>query len=216
MKPVLVLLVAVVIQLSACAQDLAHPADSPATGFRIPPDCNRPNLLVNGNPVMVPARGGVNIGISLAQHEFKSGEPIKLHLWVDNPSDSSAPIFTCMDLGLFKRSGFQIFGQNGQRILSRGEVKWRGECSTNPSLAEAWGQQVCLRNIMLRIPANTCMTRDDYDFTAELTSSYDLPPGTYTIQLRTDWRAQIDLCKPESNLGTSAGQNELSFTVTEP
>ncbi|HEV2136533.1 MAG TPA: hypothetical protein VGR47_20100 [Terracidiphilus sp.] len=64
---------------------------------------------------MVPARGGVNIGISLAQREYNSDEPIQLHIWVDNTSDSPAGVFTCMDLDLFKRIGFSDFCPEGSQ-----------------------------------------------------------------------------------------------------
>lgn len=66
---------------------------------------------------------------------------------------------------------------------------------------------------MFRIPAHTCVTRNNYDFTTELTSSYELPPGNYTIRLRTNWRDQLDLCKPESQERFRPRPNDLKFTV---
>lgn len=213
MKPALVFLVAVVLQISACAQHLLPPASSRNAGSRIPPDCNRPDLLANGYPVMVPERGGVNIGISLAQHEFKSGDPIKLHLWIDNASDVPGTYTACGDLQRFGVLGIQIFDQDGHRILSRDELRGREKCSTNLRHSVIWGVWSCGRNIMFTIPPHTCVTRDNFDFTSELTSRYDLPPGTYTIRLRTDWTTRIDLCQPESQERIQPSPNDLKFTV---
>lgn len=66
---------------------------------------------------------------------------------------------------------------------------------------------------MFTIPPHTCVTRDNFDFTSELTSRYDLPPGTYTIRLRTDWTTRIDLCQPESQERIQPSPNDLKFTV---
>lgn len=215
MKPALVLLVAVVFQHSACAQNLHNPASPRNAALRIPADCNRPSLLANGYPIMTSLRDGLTIGVSLAQHEFKAGDPIKLHIWVDNASGAPAGVFSCFDLEPFKRVGFQIFSQNGKRILSRGELDDRKECSTHSESVSGWGgPAACARNIMFTIPARTCITRDDYDFATEITSSYELPPDEYLIRLRTNWSSGIDLCRPGIKTEFRALQKDLRFTVT--
>lgn len=215
MKPALTLLAAIFSQVSGYGQDVLASVSSRNPGLRIPADCNRPDLLANGYPVMVRMRSGVNIGISLAEHEFKPGEPIQLPIWVDNASDTRAGVFSCFDLEPFKRVGFQIFSRDGKRILSRSELDVRKECSTSPESVSSWGGAVaCARNIMFTISAHSCVTHNSYDFTTDLTRSYELPPGEYVIRLRTDWRSGINVCKPESEAEFRVRQDDLRFTVT--
>jgi|GEM_PF-4828157 len=108
MKSALALLIVIVTQLSAFGQDFAS----------TPSDCEKKDLLINGNPVMIRIHEDVAIGLSLAKHEFKAGNQIKLHIWVDNSGDTPADVWTCPDLDHFKALGFGLFDRSGQRILS--------------------------------------------------------------------------------------------------
>ena len=209
----------VVLGLSAMAgfgirANASSPPSGPAAhAFR---DCTQAQLLANGRPIMIPMRDGIAIGISLAQHKFKAGEPIELHIWIDNRSDAPAGVFTCMDLERFRASGIAIFAQDGHRVLSQDEEKARKECSANPQGAIQWGLSACARNILLKIPAHTCVTQNNYDFESDLTSRYRLPPGKYAIRLRAGWQRGINLCAQELGEPSPSRRADLIFTVANP
>jgi hypothetical protein len=207
MKSTFMLLIAFVLRLSAFGQDLTSTQS----------DCEKRDLLANGKLVMTPIRKDLALGISLSQHEFKVGNPIKLHIWVDNSGNAEAGVYTCFDLDGFKLTGFQIFGEDGRRILSRDELRHRQQCSTDPRAVSVWGGPVsCARNILFRIPAHTCITRDDYDFAKTLTDFYDLPPGEYAVRLLKDWRTGINLCSHENPNQFRKQPGDLKFIVTKP
>ena len=179
-------------------------------------DCSKPELLANGYPVMASIRKGLSFGISLGQHAFREGDPIELHIWVDNTSGAPAGVFTCRDLARFMKTGFEILREDGSRVLSRNESKAREKCSTDPKAAASWGVWACARNIQISIPAHTCVTHDNRDFKTELTDRYVLPPGKYAIRLRRAWNRGIDLCREESRGRFRARRSDLIFTVTGP
>lgn len=206
MKSALILLMAIVLRLSAFGQDITS----------TPPECEKQDLLANGKPVMTPIGKDLALGLSLSRHEFKPGDPIKLHVWVYNSGNAAAGVFTCFDLERFKAAGFEILGDDGRHFLSRDELKVREECRDDPRAVRMWGIGACARNIQFRIPAHTCMTRDDYDFAVALNNLYDLPPGKYVIRLRNDWRMGINLCGHESAEQLHKRPSDLTFTVTKP
>lgn len=179
-------------------------------------DCNEAQLLANGRPIMVPMRDDLEVGISLAQHKFKAGEPIELHIWVDNRSDAPAGVFTCMDLERFRASGIAIFAQDGHRVLSQDQEQARKECYANPQRAIQWGISACARNILIEIPAHACVTRSNYDFESDLTSRYRLPPGKYRIRLQAGWHRGVNLCAQELGKPSPPRRGDLIFTVTNP
>jgi hypothetical protein len=220
MRSAFVLPAIVFLRLSAFPQDLSsarHASSLPSgPAVHASRDCSQPQLLAYGRPVMIPMRNGLAIGISLAQYEFKVAEPIELHIWIDNTGNAPAGVFTCMDLEHFKTNGIAILAHDGHRVLSRDAQKARGECSANPNGRVQWGGPwVCARNILLKIPAHTCITRNDYDFESDLTSRYDLPPGKYSIRLQTDWERGVDLCAHELSEPSRPRARDLNFTVTD-
>lgn len=73
----------------------------------------------------------------------------------------------------------------------------------------------CTRNLEITIPAHTCITRDDYDFTADLASEYNLPPGEYTLRLRTNWKDMADLCEQKSGEPIGLKPGDLTFSMTQ-
>lgn len=199
----------------------------------IPSDCDKPELLVNGRPSMM--RVGANlpfgplsvtkqevkalaIGLSVTKREFKAGDPIKLHVWVANSGDDSIGVMTCSDLGLFKTQGFDIFDAHDHRLLTRRDVKVAEECNTDLRRANYAHERlgICGRNFPITIPAHTCVTRDDYDFTTDLASEYDLPPGEYTLHLRTNWKITEDLCERQSDNPIHPVLGDITFSVTRP
>jgi hypothetical protein len=206
-KSTLMLMIAIALRLSAFGQDITP----------TPSDCQKPDLLANGRPVMTPIGKDLALGISLSQQEFKVGNPIKLHIWVHNSGDAAAGVFTCSDLEGFKLAGFQIFSEDGRRILSRDELILREECRADPRAVSIWGGPVvCARNILFSIPAHTCITRDDYDFAKTLTDFYDLPPGKYVMRLLKDWRTGFNLCSHENPEQFHKRPGDLTFIVTKP
>ena len=201
------LLMVIVTQLPTFAQDFASTLS----------ECQKNNLFTNGKPVVTRLSKHLALGVSLSQHEFEEGKPIRLHIWVLNSGNTSTGVFTCSDLDLFKSTGFQIFNQDGRRILSRDELRSREECSTENN-AVLWGGPVpCARNIQLSIPAHTCTTRDNSDFVKTLTEFYDLPPGGYTLRIRADWKmTAVNLCSPENPERSQRRSGDLTFIVTKP
>lgn len=193
-------------------------ASSPPSGAasHVSRDCNQAQMLANGRPIMIPMHDDLEIGISLAQHKFKAGEPIELHIWVDNHSDAPAGVFTCMDLERFRAIGIAIFAQDGHQVLSQDEEQARKECSTNPQRGIQWGLWACPRNILIKIPAHACVTRNNYDFESDLTSRYRLPPGKYAIRLQAGWQRGVNLCAQELGEPSPPRRGDLIFTVTNP
>ena len=165
---------------------------------------------------MIPWRNGLALGISLTRQEFKAGEPIVMHIWVDNAGNASSEIFTCSDLDKFKANGFGLFGDDEHKLLSHSESRTQSECKVDPGHVRIV-QAPCKRDMVLEIPAHTCVNGDGYDYTTILTESYDLPVGEYTIRpLQQLSGVAEDMCKPdyESPPPMPSGAS-LSFTVTQ-
>jgi hypothetical protein len=192
------------------------PSADPTTP--IPQDCNKPELLSRGRPIMIPKGKDLAFGLSLAKHDFTVGEKITLHIWVDNTGDTPAGVMTCMGLDHFKANGFNIYDAYGHRLLRRNEAKIQEGCKTNPTHSRFWGGWSCTRNFPITIPAHSCVNGDDYDFTTLLTDSYDLPPGEYTVRSRKDeWHDPVDVCKPQDELPFHPEPGkELTFSVIQP
>jgi hypothetical protein len=204
MKSALSLVILVATQLSAFGQESAS----------TPSDCAKKDLLTNGNPAMTPIRKDLAIGLSLAKYEFKAGDQIKLHIWVDNSGDAPAEVWTCSDLDHFKDWGFDLFGRAGRRILNRDVLQLQKKLSTDPSVK--WKPSPCKREFQISIPAHTCVTSDDYDFATELTSRYDLPPDKYILRVRANWRNTDGFFKPPGNEPFHAMPADVTFKVTKP
>jgi hypothetical protein len=204
-----------VLPAAISAQTATPPAAGPSAS--IPPDCNKPELLAKGQPVMTQRRDGLAFGFSLAKHDFKAGEPIVLAIWVDNPSNAQASVMTCEDLGHFKANRIGIYDANGRRVPSQLENRIQEKCAANPRIEEMM-IQVCGRNFAIHIPAHTCVNRDSFDFTSVLTDAYDLPPGDYTARMRSE--ASIDMggiCGPEDKAPVPPEPGTaVSFSVAKP
>jgi len=209
---VVILCLAIVASPLAIAGQTNTPPTAEPTAA-IPSDCNSPELLTRGRPIMIPWRNGLALGISLAKQSFKAGEPITLYLWAENNGDTPGGASTCADLGRFKADSLDIYTVGGRRIPNRHEASIREQCSTNPRIAEAMSAQKCLRNFLIRIPAHTCVNGDSMDFTIRLTDNYDLPPGNYSVRPRRE----IDVCKRDKDLSTpQAPEPALTFSVVRP
>lgn len=166
---------------------------------------------------MIPIRANLAFGISVAEHKFKTGDPIKLHVWVDNSSDDPVGVMTCEDLDRFKAQGFDLLDANGRRLLNRQDAKAAEECKTNPREANFHrGVWICNRNFPITIPAHTCVTRNDYDFVTDLASGYDLPPGKYILRLRTNWNAVEEVCRQPSDQPIQPKPGDINISVIQP
>jgi hypothetical protein len=76
---------------------------------------------------------------------------------------------------------------------------------------------MCGRNFPIDIPAHTCVTGNDYDFSTELTAIFDLPPGRYALRHVEVDRREQDLCKPLPETPFRANpEKDLVFTVLQP
>jgi hypothetical protein len=168
----------------------------------IPRDCEKRDLLARGRPTMVSMRKSLAFGLSLAKREFKAGEPITLHVWVDNTGNKPAGVMTCSGLGYFKDRGFDVYAAGGHRILRRFEVKMQDECKNDLDKRQypddLW---ICGREFPIYIPSHTCVTRDDFDFTVVLTDEFDLPPGSTLFASATiRLSLEIPVCRRRSKL----------------
>jgi len=124
---------------------------------------------------------------------------------------------TCMGLDYFKANGFDLYDAYGHRLLRRHEAKMLEGCKNDPESPIRIRGWNCTRNFPIYIPAHTCITRADYDFTTSLTADYDLPPGEYTVRPRQDEKASEDVCKPqkEQPFHPEPGK-DLTFSVVQP
>lgn len=203
----------VTVGLGICANASSPLSNRASRGLR---DCTQAQLLANGRPIMMPLRDSIWIGISLAQSKFKAGEPIELHVWIDNGGGAPAGVFTCMDLERFTANGITIFAQDGRRVLSKDEEKAGRECSANLQQTTQRGLWACMRNILLKVPAHTCVTRNDYDFDYDLTSRYRLPAGKYAVRLQTGWQRGVNPCVQTFAEPSHPRRGDLLFTVSNP
>ncbi len=184
----------------------------------VPQECDKPELLSKGRPIMTTWRNGLALGISLAQQKFKVGEPITLYVWIDNSGDTETGVMTCDDLGHFKAKGFDIFAANQHPVQSRGLTRIKGKCVTDPLTAQGMSLVLlCGRNFPIKIPAHTCSNGDSFDLTTVLTDNYDLPPGDYTIRLRQGANRDRDACEPDEKVSIPASHLPvLIFSVEKP
>lgn len=167
---------------------------------------------------MVQRRSDLAFGLSLAKHEFKAGEDVLLHIWVDNTTDAQAAVMTCMGLDRFKANGFDLYDAYGHRLLRKNDVKAKEDCDDDPDKPLRIRGWICSRNFPIFIAAHTCVNGDDYDFATGLTAAYDLPPGQYTVRLRQiGWQEPADACKPqkEEPFHPEPGK-DLIFSVVQP
>jgi hypothetical protein len=211
----LLCLVLSVLPVAISAQTTTPPEAGPTAS--IPQDCDKPELLAKGRPVMTQWRDGLAFGFSLLKRDFKAGEPIVLYIWVDNSGDAQASVMTCEDLGRLRIKHIGIYDTNGRRVPSQLENRIQEKCASNPRIEEMMTQK-CGRNFAIHIPAHTCVNRDSLDFTSVLTDVYDLPPGDYTVRLRS--KASIDMggiCGPEDKAPVPPEPGTaVSFSVVKP
>lgn len=141
-----------------------------------PKDCAHEISPDTGTPVMLRSPGDLEWGISSKPVHY--GEPVSVLLWLNNSTDRVRSVMTCMNIDYFWTEGIDVFDSVGHRVLSRSEEKMRGK----PHVESLF---VCTRNFPIEIPAHSCMHGTfsglTYDFSRDLRSYYELPPGRYYI-----------------------------------
>lgn len=152
----------------------------------IPADCDKPELLALGRPSMISSNGSLARGFSLASHTFVKGEHIELHQWFDNSSDnpiSDNPVSDggCRSLYCYSAPSFELYDAYGHRVLNKTESERRKGCEDN-SKAQLVDNDSRNPRFDFRIPPHTCLNTSY----VRLDGEYDLPPGEYTVHIRTD------------------------------
>jgi hypothetical protein len=153
----------------------------------LPKKCEEEVSPDTGRPVMLPSKNGVVWGLSTNPVHY--GEPISVLLWLNNPTDEPQSVMTCGGIDYFWARGIDIFDSAGHRVLTRAEEKRKTAISQNPEqiplpsrLEDTW---MCDRNFPITIPPHACMhgtfSSLPYDFSRDLRTYYELPPGRYYI-----------------------------------
>lgn len=179
----------------------------------LPADCRQQTASFYGMPVFTHADTKAQLGLSIEHTSFLQGQKVTLHIWVNNPGQAVAYVMTCEDLDYFKTRGFDLYDRHGHLLLTRQDQKAEQQCNENPKLANfQYSLFVCLRNFAIPVAAHTCMTGDDYDFTLDLSSRYDLSPQHYRLHLRQDWKPR-NICELGTQTAYVATPEDLRFSV---
>ena len=189
----------------------------------LPAQCARANFSTLGRPMMLePFTSGLQFGLSVAEEKIELGKPAVLHLWIDNPSDKEASVWTCMDLDYFWATGFDLYDAAGHRVLRK--KMWEPERKPGAGEEEkknklCSGGWVCFRNFAIRIPAHTCFNGETdpkgYDFNRDLAMYYDLAPGTYYVVPRAG-KVDANRCQEVApKLEREALREMLRFAIEE-
>ena len=159
--------------------------------FPLAANCANANFDKLGHPMMLDPEGGLQFGLSAGPEKMIYGNPVMLHLWIDNPTDEQSSVMTCMTLDFFWANAFDLYDAYGHRLVKKIEQENGRQKTTSPSggpYRACLGGWDCTRNFPIPIPAHTCVnagTYPGYDFNRDLSVSYDLPPGTYYVVPRT-------------------------------
>jgi len=170
-----------------------------------------------GTPHLISVRPNVAFGISAPPGNFVSGEKATLQLWVNNTGGVPVGVMTCAELDYFKYRGFDLFDAYGHRVLDQSGIRFVEKCRSDPGVAEFELQLwACARNFPIPIPAHTCITKREHDFTINISERFSLPPGEYTVRFRDNrvpfqWRCGSSDAPPywESTSHTT-------FTIIQP
>jgi hypothetical protein len=167
--------------LFAKSETIAHQTE-------LPKQCAAADFTKLGRPVIIEQGKEMAFGLSVLPATILSGEPVPLHLWIDNPTDREASVMTCSTLDFFWAEGFDVYDAYGHRLLKKNELKnlqtpgLPSNQVPNKDCRGGWG---CGRNFAIPIPPRTCANGNayqlPYDFNRNLADYYDLSPGVYYI-----------------------------------
>ncbi|MGA2087053.1 MAG: hypothetical protein ABSG60_16205 [Terracidiphilus sp.] len=205
-------------------QSANSPSASSGPTTPIPRECDMPELLSKGRPVMSKVWKHQRYGVSLAKNEFRTGEKITLYIWLVNTGKAPAGDLNC-DPDYFTGHGFDIYDAHGHRVPTRLETMLQDGCKTDPPKYVISTDKVCLQNFARHIPPHTCLNQDEErfqpDITTDLSESYNLPPGKYFVHLDLHVNpgegVPNDTCKPrEVRPFHPKPAADLTFTVVQP
>jgi hypothetical protein len=153
--------------------------DSEVSGApTVPEACAKEASRATGQPYMLATKRNLQFGFSSRP---SPATKVPLAIWVSNPTNEEAAVMTCGDLEFFFSSGFDVLDHDGMRVPSKQEVNTRRGPSSD-------GRLVCLRNVLLRVPPHSCIHGDfdkpTYDLVKDLSETYALKPGRYTLTSR--------------------------------
>lgn len=180
------------------------------------PACNTAELRAMGTPRLISMRPNIAFGISAPQTRFVFGERVTLQLWVNNTADVPVGVMTCGELDYFKARGFDLYDAYGHRVLDQSEARFVERCRTDPAAPKVERIWVCARNFPIPIPAHTCITKSEYDFTVEVSERFRLPAGEYTLRFRDNRVPFEPRCGSSEGPVPQGGLRSVTFTVVQP
>lgn len=129
---------------------------------------------------MLPGVHSPQLGLSMTANQYRTGEPVTLYIWAQNPTDVAAALWTCGDLDSFKARGFDVYDSTGRALVRKRETEVTRESrrTVDPCVGSPW---TCGRNFPIPIEPHSCVNGANYDFSTNLAEQYDLPPGEYTV-----------------------------------
>jgi len=158
------------IEKPSLAQEVPTPTRS------VPPECASQISVDTAEPTMFPFDGPLLWGLST--RPARPGSPLRVLLWIANPTAEAHQVATCSDIDRFWLYGIDVIDDAGKVIPWRGGKK-----------RSADDDLFCFRNFAIRIPPHTChhttFTEHESDFSRDLQTLYDLPQGKYFIVSRT-------------------------------
>lgn len=138
----------------------------------LPQECAKEVTLETGVPFMFPSQDPIQFGLSSRPSAFHDGAPVAM--WISNPTNNEIELMSCGDMDRFFIGGFDILDQNGNRVLSKQEVK-TGHAVMRELMA-------CNSNVAVNIPPHSCNHGiPDKSSYYKLGSMYTLPAGHYEV-----------------------------------
>jgi hypothetical protein len=189
--------------------------------MELPKQCAAADFTKLGRPIIVKQDNDLTFALSVLPATIPSGEPIPLHLWIDNSSDREASVMTCSTLDFFWANGFDVYDAYGHRLLKKNELKNRqtlGLPSNQAPNTDCLGMRGCGREFAIPIPPHTCTNESAYqpayDFTRNLGDSYDLSPGIYYIVPAAPF--DQNACRPSApRLDPATLRDKLRITIEQ-
>ncbi len=146
----------------------------------LPEACARQVTAATGRPYMFPPKGNLQLGLSAPA---VASRKVPLAIWISNPTEQQAAVFTCSDLGYLFSERLDIMDEEGTRILSN----WERDAQARHT-STAFEMVRCLRNEVIRIPPHSCLHGDfekpTDDLVKNLSDIYTLPPGRYKVMIK--------------------------------
>lgn len=174
----------------------------------IPTECDKPELLVHGQPFPIEGTHGPEYGLSMTQHEFVRDEPVPVYLWTNNSSDHPIEMDGCTEPAYFRAGGFVLYDAYGHRILNKRQMASDKQCKADP--AGYYDTLVCTATISFSLAAHTCGNSR-----VDIAEAYELPPGAYILSTRNP--GDTASCPRRSDKPYEPDPaTDIRFTVSQP